>query len=93
MGLRMISPETVATLNQAVSNPENYAAYYYFGMGFGSGCVAGYGFALRTALKASNEMIRFYKNELQSVKARVKELEQNLYPSVIDRRLHPRDND
>jgi len=82
----MLTPDEVQILNES-----EYMVYYYLGIGFASGCVAGYGFALRTALKTSNEMIRFYKNELQSVKTRVKELEQNLYPKVIDRREHSRD--
>ena len=82
----LVSPESIQTLSAS-----EYQAYYYVGIGFASGCIAGYGFALRTTLKASREMIDFYKNELAGVKERVRELESQIYGNVIDRRHHPRD--
>ena len=59
---------------------------YYIGVGFASGAVAGYGFALGTALKQQKVIELFYKNEMGILKDRVKELEDALFPAIKERR-------
>lgn len=84
----MITPDDIQLLSDS-----EYMIYYYIGIGLGIGGPAGYTFACKTTLKGQTEMIKFYRTELNSVKARVKELEQQLFPRIIDRRHHRRDSD